>query len=165
MRPMAQSPASKHPPRPRLTLRVGVTGHRPNKLQGPTVARIARQLPQVFAAIEQAVTKISQDSASFYACESAVMRLSCGFTEGADQMAVATCPPGWQIEAILPFPRDEFLKDFLHSAADGRDVRNEFLASLAKATVVTELPYPHSGDRDQGYADAGGYMLRQIDVL
>jgi hypothetical protein len=27
------------------------------------------------------------------------------------------------------------------------------------------LPYPQSRNRDQGYADAGGYLLRQIDVL
>ena len=44
-------------------------------------------------------------------------------------------------------------------------MRDEFLKSLAEAAVVTELPYPHSGNRDQGYADSGGYMLRQIDVL
>src|SRR5262249_25593077 len=65
----------------------------------------------------------------------------------------------------LPFPRDEYLKDFARSAGDGRDVRDDFLRNLAKAAVVTELPYPHSGERNQGYAAAGGYLLRQIDVL
>ncbi len=158
-------PASMHPPKPRLTLRVGVTGHRPNKLHGPAAARIAHQLPRVFAAIEQSAGKILPESQSFYAPEGAVMRLICGFAEGADQIAVAACPAGWHIEAILPFPRDEYLKDFVESAADKRDVRDDFLKSLAKAAVVTELPYPHSGNRDQGYADSGGYMLRQIDVL
>src|SRR6266511_558995 len=95
-------PASMRPPKPRLTLRVGVTGHRPNKLHGPAVARIAQQLPQVFAVIEQAAAKILPESQSFYAPESAVMRLICGFAEGADQIAVAACPAGWHIEAILP---------------------------------------------------------------
>jgi hypothetical protein len=158
-------PASMHPPRPRLTLRVGITGHRPNKLNGPAVARIERQLPQIFAAIERAAAKIQHGSESLYAQEPAVVRLICGFAEGADQMAVAACPAGWQIEAILPFPKDEYLKDFAASAGDGRDIRDEFLRSLKKASAVTELPYPRSGNRDQGYADAGGFLLRQIDVL
>src|SRR5262245_28469721 len=166
MRPMSPDSASMHPPKPRLTLRVGITGHRPNKLFGPAVARVAHQLPQVFAAIERTATNILPASQSFYANEPAVMRLISGFAEGADQMAVSVCPAGWHIEAILPFPRDEYLKDFAASAAaDKRDVRDEFHNSLAKAAVVTELPYPHSGNRDQGYADSGGYMLRQIDVL
>jgi hypothetical protein len=158
-------PASMHPPKPRLTLRVGVTGHRPNKLHGSAVARVAQQLPQVFAALEQAAANILQDSASLYAPEAAAIRLITGFAEGADQMAVAVCPAGWQIEAILPFPRGEYLQDFAQSAGDGRDVRDEFRNSLAKAAVVTELPYPQSANRDQGYAAAGGYLLRQIDVL
>ena len=157
--------ASRYPPKPRLTLRVGITGHRPNKLYGAALARVARQLPAVFATIERTAARILKDGESLYTQEPAAIRLICGFAEGADQMAVAACPPGWQIEAILPFPRDEYLNDFAQSAADGRDVRDQFLASLKRAAVITELPYPYSGNRDQGYADSGGYMLRQIDVL
>ena len=72
------------------------------------------------------------------------IRLISGFAEGADQIAIAACPADWTVEAILPFPKDEYLKDFEQSAAgDGRDVRGELLASLARAAVVTELPTPH----------------------
>ena len=31
-------------------------------------------------------------------------------------MAAAACPEGWQIEALLPFPEEEYLKDFQQSA-------------------------------------------------
>jgi hypothetical protein len=155
---------TRHPPKTRLTLRVGITGHRPDKLSGAAVARIRRQLPEVFAAIERAAATILAESTGAYANEPPVFRLTCGLAEGADQIAVATCPAGWRIEAILPFPRDEYLKDFAASAAgDGRDVRDEFRESLAKASVVTELA--SSGNRDQGYAEAGGFLLRQIDML
>jgi len=160
-----QNAASSHPPKPRLTLRVGVTGHRPNKLPGSVAARIRKQLPEVFDAIERAASTILTKGAPLYADEPAAFRLVCGFAEGADQIAVATCPTGWRIEAILPFPRNDYLRDFAASASgDGRDVRDEFRQSLAKAAVVTELPAP-SGSREQGYAEAGGFMLRQIDLL
>src|SRR5690349_11147160 len=161
----SDSSLSQHPPKPRLTLRVGVTGHRPNKLDGALATRIREQLPEVFDAIERATAVILANNATLYADEPAAFRLVCGFAEGADQLAVATCPPGWRIEAILPFPRDDYLRDFAASAAgDGRDVRDEFRQSLAKAAVVTQLPAP-SGTREQGYAEAGGFMLRQIDIL
>jgi hypothetical protein len=161
----SDSSLSQHPPKPRLTLRVGVTGHRPNKLTGAIASRIRTQLPEVFDAIERAASTILAKGAPLYADEPAAFRLICGFAEGADQIAVAICPAGWRIEAILPFPRDDYLRDFAASASgDGRDVRDEFRQSLGKAAVVTELPAP-SGSREQGYAEAGGFMLRQIDIL
>jgi hypothetical protein len=159
------SSPSSHPPKPRLTLRVGITGHRPNKLAGAVATRIRQQLPQAFAAIERAASTILANSAPLYAEGPAAFRLVGGFAEGADQIAVATCPAGWRVEAVLPFPRDDYLQDFVTSAAgDGRDVRDEFHQSLAKAAVVTELTAP-PGTREQGYAEAGGFMLRQIDIL
>jgi hypothetical protein len=154
-----------HPPKPRLTLRVGITGHRPNKLDDQAVTRIQPLLRYVFAAIEKAAADLLSANAAAYASEPPVIRLSSGFAEGADQMAVAACPGGWQVEAILPFPLQEFLKDFETSARDGRDVQNEFKASLKRAAAVTELPYPKSGERQQGYVEAGGYLLRQVDLL
>ena len=147
-------------------MRVGITGHRPNKLTGAMIARVQKQLPEIFAAIERTAASILTGSAPVYANEPADFRMISGFAEGADQIAVAACPAGWRIEAILPFPRQEYLKDFASSAAgDGRDVRDEFLQSLARASVVTEIDNTPSDSRDQGYAKAGSFMLRQIDVL
>jgi len=161
-----QNPASSHPPKPRLTVRVGITGHRPNKLTGAVIGRVQKQLPEIFAAIERAAASILTESAAVYADEPAVFRMISGFAEGADQIAVAACPSGWRVEATLPFPRAEYLKDFATSAAgDGRDVSDEFRDSLAKASVVTEIDDAPSDSREQGYARAGSFMLRQIDVL
>ncbi|MBX9774274.1 MAG: hypothetical protein K2Y71_07650 [Xanthobacteraceae bacterium] len=158
-----------HPPKPRLTLRVGVTGHRPNKLPRADLPRLERQLRDVFAAIENAVAKAYDANKAVYAQEPAgkkpyTVRLISGFAEGADQMATAAGPADWTVEAILPFPKDEYLKDFEQSAlGDGRDVRGELLASLQRAAVVTELPTPP--ERNQGYVQCGNFLLRQIDIL
>src|SRR5262245_5796663 len=163
---LMQKAASSHPPRPRLTMRVGITGHRPNKLTNALIARVQKQLPDIFAAIERAAASIRAQSTSIYADDPALFRMISGFAEGVDQIAVAAAPTGWRIEAVLPFPRQEYLKDFASSAAgDGRDVRDEFLQSLAKASIVTEIDDVPSDSRDQGYAKAGSFMLRQIDVL
>jgi len=165
---------TNHPPKPRLTLRVGITGHRPNKLPKADLPRIERQLRDAFAAIEAAVAKAYDANKAVYANVPAAdqpattkpyrIRLISGFAEGADQMAVAVCPADWIVEAILPFPKDEYLKDFEKSAADdNRDVRDDLLKGLARASVVTELPTPQ--ERNQGYVQCGNFLLRQIDVL
>jgi hypothetical protein len=155
-----------HPPKPRLTLRVGIAGHRPNKLLAPTVGPITQQLSVVFADIESALTNIRTQNASAYADEPHQVRLICGLAEGTDLIAVAACPSHWPIEAVLPFPQDEYLNDFHRSAAvHGRDVTAAFMAALKRAQSITEFPMPPPNQRDQGYIVAGSYMLRQIDLL
>jgi hypothetical protein len=154
-----------HPPKPRLTLRVGITGHRPNKLDDVTAQRVVQQLVYVYAAIDKAAVDLLRANSAVYAEDAPMIRLGGGFAEGADQFAAAACPAHWRVEAILPFPVGEYLKDFEKSARDDGDVREQFKASLARAVAVTELPTPRSGDRNQGYIGAGEYLLRQVDLL
>jgi hypothetical protein len=167
-----------HPPKPRLVLRVGITGHRPNKLHGAAVNRIETQLPSLFAAIDTAAQEILATNSTCYSDEPPMVRLVSSLAEGADQMAVVACPAGWQVEAILPFPLDEYLKDFDQSAAGGKpSARDVFKQCLERASVVTQLafhpsesggsgyPETDAGKRDQGYANAGSYLLKQIDLL
>jgi hypothetical protein len=155
-----------HPPKPRLVLRVGLTGHRPNKLNGPAIEQVRLQLVRVFTAIGAAAAEVLTDNASFYASEPPQIRLACGFAEGAEQIAVSVCPNDWLIEAILPFPKDEYLKDFSSSAlGDGRNVQSEFLDSIKRAVTITQFPLLEPQGRDQGYLNAGSYLLRQIDLL
>jgi hypothetical protein len=159
-------PTVDRPPKPRFALRVGIAGHRPNKLNGAAVDRVRLQLGCVFAAIGTAAAELWRGSASLYASEPPQIRLVCGFAEGADQLAASACPSGWLVEAILPFPRNEYLEDFSSSAlGDGRDVRSEFLESIKRSSTVTEFPLLEPNRRDQGYVNAGSYLLRQIDLL
>jgi hypothetical protein len=173
---MSQLPPEQHPPKPRLTLRVGITGHRPNKLKGDDVLLVASRLDDVMKAIDRVVATIYAENADFYADgpqsdapatdKPYRVRLVSGFAEGADQMAVAAAPKEWIVEAILPFPKDEYRKDFLKSAAgDERDVTGELDASLRRAQVIAELPAPNPQRRNHGYVLAGGYLLRQVDLL
>jgi hypothetical protein len=157
---------SDYPPKPRLTLRVGITGHRPKPHRYPlgSIDRVKDQLHSVFAAID-AVLMAHAQSADLYSAEPHQVRLVSGLAEGADQLAVSARPPNWTVDAILPFPRASYLKDFETSAMeDGRDVRPEFQAVLAQAQTVVELP-EESGAREAAYARLGAFLLRQIDIL
>src|SRR6478736_4113189 len=58
-----------HPPKPRLTLCIGVAGHRPDKQRAEAVERIAAQLRSVFAAIDTAAQDILAANKDCYADE------------------------------------------------------------------------------------------------
>ena len=185
----------RHPPKPVLTLRVGITGHRPKPARFPPDAfeRVSGQLSLVFRAIDQALRELHRANARFYSSEPCQIRLVTGMAEGADQMAVWarpkdweveavvvsdnhagadqvavwTRPDGWAVDAILPFPRDSYRKDFLQSAADdGRNVQADFDAALEEADTVLELPeIEDPKERVRGYARLGTFLIWQVDVL
>jgi uncharacterized protein DUF4231 len=150
-----------------LTLRVGIAGHRPDKLDATRASRVEERLPIVFAAVADAAKQTLAANSDCYAPAEPIIRLISGFAEGTDQIAVRLCPPSWQIEAILPFAKDVYLDSF----AD--DARSTFGELLARAGTITELApakddHPQRRDRDgrsHGYADAASYFLRQIDLL
>ena len=149
--------AAAHPPKPHLTLRVGVSGHRPkpNKFPEPQFPRVKRQLAEVFAKVDEALDELKDQFAIdpndkskgyFYSTDANnavphTVRLVSGLAEGADQMAVEARPRDWELDAIYPFPLASYQIDFLHSAKDGQsDVTESFNTARAKAATVTELP-------------------------
>jgi hypothetical protein len=156
-----------HPPKPRLTLRVGIAGHRPKPHRFPSaaVARVERQLREVFAAIDEALHAMHAENQNIYAEKAPQVRLVSGMAEGADQLAVSARPEKWHVDAILPFPLANYMQDFQTSASGSRrDVRPEFQRALAQAQTVTELP-EETGAREAAYARLGALLLRQIDLL
>ena len=93
-----------------------------------------------------------------------VITLVSGLAEGADQLAVSSRPPGWELHAILPFPRARYRDDFAPAhATGGVDRRAEFEAVLAQAGSIVELP--EAEDAVDGYERAGECMLQQSDLL
>ena len=174
----------RSPPRPALALRVGITGHRPKpgKLPESSFGFVQERLRELFAAIDAALVEIARGQGAHYLDAPHRVRLVSALSEGADQLAVAARPSGWTVDAILPFPRESYLQDFRQSAAgEGRDVTAGFLACLAEATTVVELPddplirrkelRPETSPdeyqrrRNAGYVRLGGFLLRQVDLL
>jgi hypothetical protein len=159
-----------HPPKPELTLRVGVSGHRPKpaRLPAEVVERVRAQLCDVFETIDAELAKLHEASKHIYAEAPPCVRIVTGMAEGADQMAVSLRPPNWAVDAILPLPEEEYVKDFVHSAADEREnVVSQFKAALRAATTVVELPMTEElrRDRQSAYGRLGRFLVGEIDLL
>jgi hypothetical protein len=173
-----------HPPHPVLTLRVGISGHRPkpDKMPVEAFALVRGRLREVFTAMDDALIAAKRDNKAFYATDPHRVRVVSGLAEGADQFAVNERLPGWEVDAILPFPLESYLHDFEQSAIDKKtDVTGDFKTVLAQADTVVQLPEdsriarglvtPQSDEkrywmlRNQGYANLGRFLLGQCDIL
>src|ERR1051326_7473626 len=98
--PAATAP---HPPRPRLTVRVGVSGHRWNKLRRSDAPAVEARIGEVLAWIEGLVSEVHGDLGAGYRSavpggsepEAPELRLVSGLAEGGDRLPAAAGPrPG-----------------------------------------------------------------------
>jgi len=151
--------------RPRLTLRVGVTGHRPNKLSEDAAERVAERIGPVLRAAAQVVATIGADHPWAFASDRPrTLRLTSALAEGADQLvADAALAEGYELHGLLPMPRAAYRQTF----ADADAVAFERLS--AQASVLCELV--PTGDlqqparRDAAYLAGGRAMLDHCDLL
>lgn len=126
---------------PAATLTVGVTGH-----------RLLERVETLREAAERAFDIIKELHPERHPC------FISQLAEGADRVvARIALERRFDLAAILPFPRDEFVKDF-----GSQESRAEF-DELAANAHVEELPMP--AERTSGYAAAGHRMLDRAHVL
>lgn len=139
----------KRPAKPTKTLRVGVTGHRPNRMPENQWDRIKRDLATVMAEVEATHP------------DRQLMLLS-GIAEGADRLAAfAALGRGWSLRSILAFHRTRFEADFPAPFAVG-----EFRALLAASEAVEE-PKKSAQFRapEDGYDAVARRLIASSDVL
>ena len=139
----------KRPVKPAKILRVGVTGHRPNRMPESQWDRIKRDLATVMAEVE-AIHPGRRP-----------MLLS-GIAEGADRLAAfAALGRGWSVRSILAFHRTRFEADFPEPFAIG-----EFRALLAASEAVEE---PKKGAQfrqpEDGYDAVARRLIASSDML
>lgn len=178
----SQTQFGANPPSPALTLRVGISGHRPkpDKLPPESVHFVQQRLREVFAVIDAALFGVLADHGQCF-CGGPSVRLVSGLAEGADQFAVDAMPATWTLDAVLPFPRNEFEKDFGQLGGDREAAVARYRMYLQRTdATVTELPNERLSNRangadgvrgregdedDPAYSRLGGFLLRQIDIL
>ncbi len=141
MNPKGPTPA-EHPPRPALAFRVAAAGHRPDRLPAPGAARDS--IAAVLTAVRKAVRDAHTSAQGTYSETPPTLRLVTALAEGSDRIAAhVALELGYELQAILPFEREEYRRDFGAGGDDraSRDSLDEFdqLLSNAKTTAVLEL--------------------------
>ena len=148
------SVATKPPP-PRDRLGIGVSGHRlPPKLPQQSQAPLRTQIDNLFAAL---AANARLDHAADPATKIVVVS---SLAEGSDRIvAQAGLAAGFGLQAVLPFARAEYARDFATAAS-----RAEFEGLLASAADVIELDGA-ANERPRAYEAAGLVMLAHCDLL
>ena len=135
--------------------RIGITGHRLDKLAPGDLDALRAQLAAHLAALDGAYARRGTGAAP---------RIVSGLAEGADRLAVEAAPERWQLDALLPLPRDEYRRDFLAEGEETSASSRAFDAHLAAAATLRE-PKTTDPDREAAYAALGQALIRDIDCL
>ena len=86
---MADSEPLKHPPHARLTFRVGVVGHRPDRLpeSADSLKDLQGRIGEILAAVKDSVARFQDHpDGAFYAPGAACLRAISPLAEGSDRM-------------------------------------------------------------------------------
>ena len=114
---------SHHPPKPRLALTLGVTGHRLTRApaageNGPgaprpfDVAAVAKALEAAFAAAAAGLAAIGAEARASFSEVPPVVTLISSLAEGADRIAArAALEAGFALDVVLPCPTPIYAAD------------------------------------------------------
>lgn len=151
---------AKHPPRPRLTMNVGITGHRGNAIDGAIEDALRHRLDTVLGAMIGAVKALRESDPGIYSPQPPQMRFHTALATGADQIAAkAARGLDFEVRAVLPFSEAEYTRDF----ALGEEHR-EFKRHVASADEVLCLPGKREHE-DDAYVLVGKAIISASDIL
>jgi len=151
---------SNSPPQLPFALTVGITGHRLGALAEIRVAAIRDEIALALDTIEREALALFKREGALFAALPPVLTMVSPLADGADQMAAeAGLARGWRLQAVLPFDRATYARDF----PEPQDAA-EFTDLLDRSDCVLELP----GDPDddtEAYMAAGRATIAHCDVL
>jgi hypothetical protein len=169
---------SHHPPKPRLALTLGVTGHRltrapaagENDPAAPRpfdVAAVGKALEAAFAAAAAGLAAIGAEARASFSEVPPIMTLISSLAEGADRIAArAALEAGFALDVVLPCPAPIYAETFVDDAS-----REEFasLSARARATLILPLAGDSAAPLDERlpatFEAAGLTTLAQSDIL
>ena len=171
---MSRHAANATPPHARMAYRVGVVGHRPDRLPSgeDALGEIRRRIAEVLEAVAKAVNACARGpDLRFYdpGLTPALTAVS-PLAEGADRIfAEEALRCGYRLTCVMPFHRDEFKRDFAGPESFEEASAARFDAILVKAEQAGALTsFELDGRRErahEAYSQAGRVVLNQSDLL
>jgi len=172
----SQAPSGEslaHPPKTRLAFRIGVVGHRPNRLQKANPGDLKALLKSLLQEVRKTVSDFpgSQPShRNLYLPDPPVFRAVSPLAEGTDRIfAEVALDLGFELCCPMPFQQAEFEEDFKPPNALEAQSLECFRGLLGRAASETRLVrFELDGVRSQlaeAYGAAGRVVMNQSDLL
>ncbi len=157
----------RHPPKPHLVFRVGVTGHRTESLEKMKVDQtvIRKTVGKALQQIQKIVEDLFDLNSDVYAGMKPIFRLISPLAEGSDRLVASEAKAlGFDLQCPLPFQQAEYQKDF--KTTKSLQEFGELLAD-SKDTIfeLDGLRSPDESADKAAYEAVGRVVLRQSDIL
>ena len=153
---------------PRLVVRAGLTGHRPDRLLIPE-ALLRERTAQVLDCLAEAARLVGAAQPRFHQAAEPLLRFTTGLAPGADEIGAGVAlAKGWELQSVIAFDRQQFADRAVAGCRAGEEAawRARFQALLERSTSVLELMGTETGGlRRDGYELVGEVLLKQVDVL
>jgi hypothetical protein len=170
-----------HPPKPKLTLTVGITGHRlhrpplPGEGNGAVsstvsavdVSKVRTAIDGVLKLLTTTLALMHGRFASSFDETAPTLTMISSLAEGSDRIAAqAALDLKMPLDVVLPCPRLRYEKSFEDDAS-----RQEFARLLGQARATLVLPLPEdaktsdTASLDHAYELGGLTVLAQSDIL
>ncbi len=161
---------SSHPKRAPLAFRVGVVGHRPNRLQHTNLDELREVLGVVLDAVKSAAISAGTVSSEYFSNAEPALRALSPLAEGTDRIfAEVAFDRGFDLCCVTPFLRQEYERDFVAPDALEEGSLDRFQTILNRAKTKLRLTlFELVGNRtpaDLSYGAAGRVVLNQSDLL
>lgn len=164
----------REPPKARIAFRVGVVGHRPDRLPSDDegLARIRARIAEVLQATHAAVDRFaaSPRAVLYDAGGGPTLTANSPLAEGSDRIfAEEALRLGWRLTCVMPFASGEFEHDF--AGPDSFEARSVerfrgILETAEERGVLTRFEINGRRDRaNEAYEAAGRIVLNQSDLL
>jgi hypothetical protein len=169
--PRPTSPTS--PPRARLAFRVGVVGHRPNRLAEADFDKLGRLIRKVLNTVQWTVRDFASRTdtgGTLYSAEPFLLRAITALAEGTDRLfADQALDAGYALCCPMPFHQAEYERDFVEPEALEPNSLDRFRGLLHRASENADFTiFEMDGDpahRGEAYGAAGRIVLNQSDLL
>ena len=169
---MDSTQSQARPPLTTVAFRVGVTGHRPNRLGSSDPVRLDATVRRILETVREAVLEFHgrTDRPAAYATDAPILRLTSSLAEGADRIVSRQALDlGFALCCPMPFAQEEFERDFTVSAEANPSSLEEFRALLTRARegegLITFELDGHRADEGAAYGAAGRVVINQSDLL
>jgi hypothetical protein len=172
-------PTDRTPPKPKLVLRIGVTGHRPDlsKRSDPDLQMIRKFGREILQHISDVFKGIAKTHSHVFDCGVSAdcadpvgsLRMISALAAGADQwIALEAIELGYELQSPIPFSYDEYLLDFTGDLQSGTIFKSLFSQATATLELDGAVTYDSLGKRkvdSASYESVGRVMLNQSDIL
>jgi hypothetical protein len=155
---------------PELAFRVGVIGHRPNRLQQADLATLSKVINEILRAVKIEMDIFHQNNSLLFGDQPLPCWAITSLAEGTDRLfAEQALDLSFGLVCPFPFPKSEFEKDFTSGNALEPDSLRRFQGLLEQAEKVGGLTIIElDGRRSEetaAYSSAGRFILDHSKLL